>query len=100
MTDIEPPITEPIAAPEIFIDGLQSWSVTNGVVKFTLFSMAHNPTQPNNVSERRIVLRLSTTAPAAAGMGHVINQILEKLEEMRQPEVIKATQEASARRVN
>lgn len=80
MTEIEPAAVEPTPAPEVFIDGLQSYMLLNGVVKLTLFSMAHDMTTGAN--ERRIVLRMSAPLAAVAGIHHVLGEMLEKVDRM------------------
>lgn len=72
------PITEPVPAPEILVDGYQSTTVGNGVVKFTFFSLAHNP--ETNQQERRIVLRLSAALPVVMGIHQALGNLMADLE--------------------
>ena len=73
----DPELTEPQPAPEIFVDGYQSTMVANGVVKFTFFSITHDPA--SDTHERRIVLRLSTSMPSVAGIHEALGQFLKQV---------------------
>lgn len=71
------PVTEPVPAPEILVDGYLSTATANGVVKFTFFSMAHDPA--TNVTQRRVVLRLSASIPVVAGMEQAFTVLMAEL---------------------
>lgn len=77
MSPTEPPVVEPAAAPEVFVDGYQSTLIANGNVKFTFFTMAHDLAK--NAPERRIVLRLTAPIAAVAGMHQAIGQLLDQI---------------------
>lgn len=79
MTDLnghtpEPPVTEPTPAPEIFVDGYQSFSMTGGVAKLTFFSLQHDPA--DDVQTRRIVLRLAVPLAVLDGMARGITGMI------------------------
>ena len=79
MTDLalEPPVTEPTPAPEIFVDGYQSFSMTGGVAKLTFFSLQHDPA--DDVQTRRIVLRLAVPLAVLDGIARGVTQMIERI---------------------
>ena len=90
MSDQEPPILELTPAPEVFIDGAGSYMAANGVVKLTLFSIAHDPV--TNTSQRRIVLRLTCSLGAVMGLNQITGELLTKMRAMeKEPEAAHAT---------
>lgn len=86
MTDLpqEAPLTETIPAPEILADGYASSTVVNGIVKFTFFSMAHDPA--SGMHHRRVVLRLALPLPVLMGVHQALGNLLEQMEQMAQTE--------------
>jgi hypothetical protein len=73
----EPPLTEPVAAPEIYVDGYQTSSMRAGVAKFTFFTMVHDPA--NNAMERRINLRLAASMPVLIGIHSAMGEFIEQV---------------------
>lgn len=71
--------TEPVPAPEIFVDGYVSQTVNNGVAKFTFFSLSHDPTQPASKREGRINLRLTMSVPSLMGVYEALGQLIEQM---------------------
>ncbi len=84
--ETDPKAVELVPAPEILVDGYQTTAVINGVVKFTFFTIAHDPI--SNQMQRRIVLRLSAPLPAVAGMhqgmGNLLNEVMESAKTLRE----------------
>lgn len=68
------PIVESPLAPEIFVDGYVSTATVNGVMKFTFFTVAHDPI--TNETQRRIVLRLAATVPVVGGIQEAMSRML------------------------
>jgi hypothetical protein len=72
------PLSELSPAPECFVDGYESHSVTNGVVKLTLWSFAYDPVTKSE--GRRIVLRLTMPLATAHGIKEGLGQLMEAVE--------------------
>ena len=77
MSEKEPPIAEPVAAPEIFADGHVSVAIGRGVSKFTFFSLAHG--SQDHPTERRIVLRLTMPLPAILALHDALGNMIESM---------------------
>lgn len=75
----EPPITEPVPAPEIFADGFACVSVTHGVARFVFYSLVNSG--EGDRQERRIVARLTTPAGLLWALSDISCQMVAKLAE-------------------
>lgn len=71
-----PPITEPVPAPEVYVDGIAATSVGAGVVRLPFFSVAYTPPEQQ---ERRIVLRLAIPIGAMIGAHQALGDLVAQL---------------------
>src|SRR5438094_470055 len=72
------PLVEPQAAPEIFVDGFQGVTVTNGVAKLNCFSI---DVAANGSEERRIVLRLACHVGTMDAIQTALARILQEMKD-------------------
>jgi hypothetical protein len=73
----EPPVTEPVPAPEIFAEGYISVGLGGGVAKFAFYSFAHG--EPSTPPERRIVARLTMPLAGVVGMHAAMGKLIADL---------------------
>ena len=66
----------PDGTPEIYIDGVASVVVLNGVAKFRCFSVGANP---NDQSAATVVLRLAMALPALASVHELMGRLIHDL---------------------
>ena len=79
----EPPLTEPIAAPEIFFEGVETADVQNGVVKLVCFSVINTK---KGVMERRVVARLTVPINTMLGLHSVTYGFVQMLKQQEEAE--------------
>ena len=73
----EPPVTEPVPAPEIFSEGYSCVGLGNGLAKFSFFSVTHiGEGQP---PERRTVLRLTMPLGGVIGVHQALGNLIDSL---------------------
>ena len=78
----EPPLVEPVPAPEIFADGLVSLSGGQGVAKLA-FSSTH--LDPSTAQAYRLLnLRLTIPLPAIQGLHEALGRLLEEARNAQQ----------------
>jgi hypothetical protein len=73
------PLEELEPAPEIYVDGFQGAVISNGVAKFSFFSLYHDPLSGQN--KRRVVLHLACPVATVDGVQKAFAEIMTNLQQ-------------------
>lgn len=73
----DPPITEPMPAPEIFVEGFANASVRHGVAKFPFFSIVRTEAEERRVAAH-LVMPIGTVLAVHEAFGNLIEQLKDQ----------------------